>query len=50
MIYCCGCDDTTIKMAKKPVKKQEENPAGCVGEDKQSTGNVGEVKRTVDYD
>ena len=46
LFFCC--DDTTIKMVRKPVKKQEENPAGCAGEGKQSKGNTGEEKRTVD--
>ena len=32
-------DVTTLKMARKPVKLQKENPAGCAGEDKQSKGN-----------
>jgi len=26
-------------MARKPVKLQKENPAGCAGEGKQSDGN-----------
>jgi len=30
---CCGV--TTLKMARKPVKLQKENPAGCAGEGKQ---------------
>ena len=30
------------------MKKQEENPAGCAGEGKQSKGNTGEEKRMVD--
>ena len=25
-------DDTTLKMARKPVKLQKENPAECAGE------------------
>ena len=29
----------TLKMARKPVKLQKENPAGCAGEGKQSKGN-----------
>ena len=32
-------DVTTLKMARKPVKLQKENPAGCAGEGKQSKGN-----------
>ena len=39
-------DDRMIKMVRKPLKKQKENPAGCAGEDKQSKGNVN--KRAVD--
>ena len=27
-------DDNKMKMAKKPGKKQEENPVGCTGEGK----------------
>ena len=38
--------DTTIKMARKPVKKQLENRAGCAGEGKQTKGNIGEEKMT----
>ena len=33
-------DVTTLKMARKPVKLQKENPAGCAGEGKQSKGNM----------
>ena len=29
-IICC-CDFTTFKMARKPVKLQKENSAGCAG-------------------
>ena len=32
-------DVTTLKMAKKPVKSQKENPAEYTGEDKQNKGN-----------
>ena len=32
-------DVTTIIMARKPMKLQKENPAGCAGEGKQSKGN-----------
>ena len=32
-------DVTMLKMARKPVKLQEENPAGYAGEGKQSKGN-----------
>jgi len=34
-----GFDATTLKMARKTVKLQKENPAGCAGEGKQSKGN-----------
>ena len=27
-------DDNKVKMARKPVKKQKENPVGCTGEGK----------------
>ena len=37
--FCCFCcDDTMIKMARKPVMLQKENPTGCAGEGKQSIG------------
>ena len=39
---------TSDEMARKPVKKQKENPVGCDGEGKQSKGNIGEEKRMVD--
>ena len=32
-------DVTTLKMARKPVKIQKENPARCAGEGKQNKGN-----------
>ena len=32
-------DATALKMTRKPVKLQKENPAGCTGESKQSKGN-----------
>ena len=32
-------------MVRKPVKKQEESPAGCAREGKQRKGNIGEEKR-----
>ena len=32
-------DVTTLKMTRKAVKLQKENPAGCDGEGKQSKGN-----------
>ena len=35
-------------MARKPGKKQKENPAGCAGESKQMKANIREEKRTVD--
>ena len=47
MNFCCCWDDTTIKLARKPVKQQKENPAECAGEGKQSKGNIGEEKRKV---
>jgi len=28
------CDENTIKMARKPEKKQKENPVECSGEGK----------------
>ena len=34
-------------MARKPVKKQKENPAGCAEEGKKRKGNIGEEKLTV---
>ena len=37
-----------MKMARKQVEKQKENPPGCAGERRQSKGNIGEEKRTVD--
>ena len=40
----------TIKMTKKPFKKQRENSAWCGGEDKQSKGNIEEEKITNDSD
>ena len=40
----------TIKLARKPVKKQKENPAGCAGEGEQIKGNIGEDKRMVASD
>ena len=32
-------DVTTLKMARKPLKLQKENPAGYAGEGKQRKGN-----------
>ena len=29
---CCCCNDSKIKMARKPGKKQKENSIGCTGE------------------
>ena len=29
---CCCCGVSTLKMARKPVKLQKGNPAGCAGE------------------
>ena len=40
-------DFTTLKMARKPVKLQKENPAGCAGEGKQNIGNL--EKRKVQF-
>ena len=48
MLFLFG--DTTIKMTRKPVKKQKENPAGCAREGKQRKGNIGEDKWTVESD
>ena len=39
MIVVVVCDDTGIKMVRKSVKKQKQNPAGCAGEGKQMKGN-----------
>ena len=36
------------KNGKKATKKQKENPVECAREGKQSKGNIGEGKRTVD--
>ena len=39
--WCCSLsklllfDVTTLKIVRKPVKLQKENPAGCAGEGKQ---------------
>ena len=33
-IFVVVVDVTTLKMSKKPVNLQKENPAGCVGEGK----------------
>ena len=38
---------TTIKVGRKPVKKQKENPVGYAEEGKQSKGFIGENKWTV---
>ena len=38
-------DDNEIKMARKPVKKQKENPVGCTGEGKRWKGNKRRVIR-----
>ena len=40
-------DVTTLKMARKPDKLQNENPEGCAGEGKQRKGKVGEEKNTA---
>ena len=37
-------DVTTLKIARKPVKLQKENPAGCAGEGKQSKGIKEKIK------
>ena len=34
LLLCCCCDHNKIKMARKPGKKQKENPVGCTGEGK----------------
>ena len=39
------CDDNMIKMARKPGKKQKENPVGCTGEGKRKKGNKRRVRR-----
>ena len=40
-------DDNKMKMARKPVKKQEEIQAGCAVEGKQSKRKIAEEKRSV---
>ena len=35
-------------MARKPVEKQKEIPAGCTGEGKQRKAYIGEEKNTAD--
>ena len=35
-------------MARKPGKKQKENPARCTGEGKERKDNIGEEERTID--
>ena len=35
-------DDNKIKMARKPAKKQKENPVECTGEGKRWKGNIWE--------
>ena len=35
-------DDNRVKMARKPGKKQKENPVGCTGERKRWKGNIKE--------
>ena len=36
--FVCYCDVTTLKIVKKAMKLQKENPAGCAGEGKNSKG------------
>ena len=31
---CCSCDDNKIRMARKPGKKEKENPVGYTEEAK----------------
>ena len=38
-------NDNKIKMARKPGKKQEENPVDYTGEDKRWNGNIREGSR-----
>jgi len=39
-------DDNKVKMARKPGKKQKENPVGCAaGEVKRRKGNIREGSR-----
>ena len=33
-------DDDKIKIARKPGKKQRENPVGCTGEGRRLSGNI----------
>ena len=35
-------DGNNIKIARKPGKKQQENPVGCTGEGKSLKGNIRE--------
>ena len=42
---CCCCEDNKVKMARKPGKKQKENPAGCTGEGKILKANKRKVQR-----
>ena len=37
-------NDNKIRMARKPGKKQKENPVGCTGESKRWKGNMREGK------
>ena len=37
-------DDSKIRMARKPEKKEKENPVGCTGEGKRRKGNIREGK------
>ena len=41
------CDDNTIKMARKPWKKQKENPVGCTGEGERQKANIREGSSSV---
>ena len=38
-------DDNEVKMARKPGKKQKENPVACTGEDKRWKGNMRRAQR-----
>ena len=38
-------DDNKMKMARKPGKKQKENPVGCTGEGKRCKGNERRAQR-----
>ena len=44
LLFRC-CDDNKIKMARKPGKKQKQNPVGCTGEGKRWKRNNRRVQR-----